>query len=251
MQVSLAETIQPLAPDSRLPRYQQLRDRLAALIADGTLRPGEALPSEAAIAADHGLAPGTVRKAIDLLEQAGLVERQQGRGTFVRRADFAHSLFRFFRHTGSDGAILKPEGRLLSRRRQRAGKTEAARLAVAPGTELLHLRRLRLAGGRPLLYERIWLEAARFAPLAELPLAEWDDLLYPLYERACGQLVARARDTLGTARADRETARMLGVEPGEVVIEIARVAFGYDDRPLEYRVSRGPAEAFSYSVEIR
>jgi GntR family transcriptional regulator len=92
-----------LQPDLRLPLYQRLRDEIAHKIARNVWRSGEPIPTEAELAATHRVAIGTVRKAIDALVADGLVERQQGRGTFVRRPRFDRSLFRFFRHLESDG----------------------------------------------------------------------------------------------------------------------------------------------------
>lgn len=84
-----------LSSDERLPLYQRLRDSLAEQIANNRWRPGEAIPTEAALSAEYGLSTGTVRKAIDLLVSDNILERQQGRGTFIRRAQFQSSLFRF------------------------------------------------------------------------------------------------------------------------------------------------------------
>src|SRR5260370_38657148 len=74
--------------DLRLPLYQRLRDTLAAAVAEGQWRPGDAIPSEADLAKRHGVAIGTVRKAVDQLLADGVLDRQQGRGTFVKRAGF-------------------------------------------------------------------------------------------------------------------------------------------------------------------
>jgi len=52
-------------PDVRLPLYQRLRDQVAQQIAHNVWRPGEAIPTEAELAASHGVAVGTVRKALD------------------------------------------------------------------------------------------------------------------------------------------------------------------------------------------
>src|SRR6516165_11607891 len=60
--------------DDRLPRYQRLRDELVALIAARHWRPGEAIPTEQALAKRYEVAVGTVRKAVDLLVAEGLLE---------------------------------------------------------------------------------------------------------------------------------------------------------------------------------
>jgi DNA-binding GntR family transcriptional regulator len=71
--------------DSETPLWQQLASILRAQIQSGELPPGRIMASEATLMQEHGLARGTVRKAIDALVQEGLVNRVQGRGTFVRR----------------------------------------------------------------------------------------------------------------------------------------------------------------------
>lgn len=71
--------------DAETPLWQQLASILRAQIQSGELPPGRIMASEATLMQEHGLARGTVRKAIDALVQEGLVNRVQGRGTFVRR----------------------------------------------------------------------------------------------------------------------------------------------------------------------
>ncbi len=71
--------------DAETPLWQQLANILRAQIESGELPPGRIMPSESTLMQEHGLARGTVRKAVDALVQEGLVNRVQGRGTFVRR----------------------------------------------------------------------------------------------------------------------------------------------------------------------
>jgi GntR family transcriptional regulator len=70
--------------DAGTPLWIQLASILRAQIQSGELRPGRIMPSETTLMQEHGLARGTVRKAIDALVDKGLVNRVQGRGTFVR-----------------------------------------------------------------------------------------------------------------------------------------------------------------------
>lgn len=69
---------------SPVPPYEQLREQLAGLISVGELRPGQRLPPVRQLAADLGLAPGTIARAYRELEQSGLVEGRGRRGTIVR-----------------------------------------------------------------------------------------------------------------------------------------------------------------------
>lgn len=237
--------------DERLPIYQRLKDALAERIQDGAWRPGDVIPAESDLAAEFGVALGTMRKAIEGLVAQGLLERRQGRGTFVRRVDFGNTLFRFFRHTGKDGRAVTPTQRLVGRRTGPAGRTAAAALGVGPDDRVLWLKRLRLVDGEPLVIDEIALPLPRFERLATLPAADFDELLYPLYERVLGVTIARATDRIAFARATAAVARPLGITAGDPVVVIERTAFGHDGEPLEWRRSHGPAERFSYDVEIR
>lgn len=66
------------------PIYWQLKERTVAMILDGTLAEGEALPSVRTVAADLQLNPITVSKSYQTLVEEGLVEKRRGLGMFVR-----------------------------------------------------------------------------------------------------------------------------------------------------------------------
>ncbi len=239
------------ATDSRLPLYQRLRDHLAAQIGAQNWRPGDLIPSEAELASSHGLSIGTVRKAIDQLVAQGLLERQQGRGTYVRRARFNSSLFRFFRFQSETGEQKISQARILHRKILPAPSAVASALRLRDGEAVINVSRLRRIDGVPLLAEEIWLEKARFAALLDIDPATFGDLLYPLYEEHCGQMVASVDEVLTVEAASRMQARLLGRTPGAPLIVIERTAFDPERRPIEWRRSRGPADRFRYHAEIR
>jgi GntR family transcriptional regulator len=237
--------------DQRLSRYQQLRDVIVARIVGGQWRAGDAIPTEAELSRDAGVAIGTVRKAIDLLVAEGVLDRVQGRGTFVRRPSLDRSLFRFFRLTDGAGRQAVPSARILGRVRAPCHPEAAQALGLKDGAPALRLDRLRLDGETPLLVEEIWLDPERFAPLLDLALTDFGDLLYPLYERLCGAVVAMADETLTASSATPAQARILGLDANAPVMVIDRIARGYDRHPVEWRRSHGAADRFRYRVEIR
>jgi DNA-binding GntR family transcriptional regulator len=67
------------------PQYRTIADELRSMIALGELQPGEALPSESALAERYQVSRGTARHALAELEGAGLIEPVHGKGRFVRR----------------------------------------------------------------------------------------------------------------------------------------------------------------------
>ena len=240
-----------LSSDERLPLYQRLRDQLAEQIASNRWRADQAIPTEAALAAEYGLSIGTVRKAIDQLVNESLLERQQGRGTFVRRPQFQSSLFRFFRFLGADGSRQVPESRILSNEALLAPADVSHALALEPGAPVIRLLRLRLLDSQPLLVEEIWLPREPFAAILAHDLNAQGPLLYPIYESLCGQVIAAADETLTAEVVSEVHARLLRVEAGSPVVVIERLARNYAGHPLEWRRSWGHARHFRYSVEIR
>lgn len=238
--------------DHRLPLYHRLRDAFAEQIAQRQWRPEESIPTEAELAKEHRVSIGTVRKAIDELVDDGVLERFQGRGTFVRRPQFNSSLFRFFRfYRGGQAENRIPASRILKREVAEPPPAVASALRLQPGTAAIHFSRLRTVDNQPLLLETIWLPMHRFAPLLKMDPREFGDLLYPLYEQHCGMAVASAEETLTAEVAAAKYARSLGVAVGSPLIVIDRLALAYDREPLEWRRSRGPADKFRYQVEIR
>ena len=135
----------------------QLRDELRQLIAEGGLSAGDQLPSEAEIAARFSVARGTVREALKLLEQGGLIEVQHGRGRFVSAiANLAviRPVTAFESVTEMlAGLGYRPINRLLSAEEMPASKAEADALGVPDGTPIVRLTRLRLHKGKALIYE--------------------------------------------------------------------------------------------------
>lgn len=244
---------QPLAPESdqRLPRYHRVREALSAEIAARRWKPEEAIPSEAEIAETHQVSIGTVRKAIDSLVVDGVLERFQGKGTFVRRPNFQSSFFRFFRFASAGEAARVPVSRILKREVTTMTVVVAAALELKAGAPAIRFSRLRLIDDRPLVLEDIWLPHDRFKALLTIDAREFGDLLYPLYEQYCGVMVASAQETLSAEAVSAKNARLLELEAGEPVIVIERVALSADRQPLEWRQSRGPASEFRYQVEIR
>ena len=238
-------------PDGRLPRYQQLRDDLVSRIAAGEWSVEEAIATEAELGQFYNVSTGTVRKAIDLLVVEGVVTRSQGKGTFIRRPRFDSSLFRFFRFKSRDGVPVRPTARVFNREVVKPDEEIRSTLGMKAAEKAIHLSRMRMIEGQAVLAEEIWLPRARFEPLAKLPLEDFEDLLYPLYERLCRQIVASATEILKVEQATTDDAALLGLKVGSPVIVVHRVASDFAGTPFEWRSTRGAATTFQYQVEIR
>jgi len=216
------------------PLYAQVKRALAERILSGVWGPGRLLPSEFQLAEEFGVSQGTVRKALDALVLEHLVERHQGRGTFVARhtSDTVH--FRFFQLYDAGGRI-HPDSRDVQIAVDAPTDRERAALDLTPENRVIRIARTRTHEGQPIIDEQISLSQARFAGLIEHDTIP--NTLYDLYQTDFGITVARVEENLRAGAASESTARRLSCEVGEPVLSIERIAFDYGGQPVEWRVS--------------
>ena len=228
------------------PLYEQVRARLIEGISAGRWRPGEAIPSEGTLARTYGVAIGTIRKAVDALVAEQVLDRQQGKGTFVTQHDESRRLFHFFHVVGDDGRKSYPEVRTLAFRRDRADAAAAEALAIARHEKVILIRNVLSLEGAPRIVDDITLPAALFPGLSEKIFLARGNTIYHLYQSRYGINVLRADERLRAVIATAEDAKVLRVEPGAPLLEIRRVALTFRDRPVELRVSRVDTSAHVY-----
>ncbi|SDC89617.1 GntR family transcriptional regulator [Cupriavidus sp. YR651] len=257
------DLLQAPSTPAGLSRYGQIAAQLQQKIVSGTWSPGKAIPAESALASEFGIALGTIRQAIAVLVQDGLLERVQGKGTFVRTGLAGASMMRFFRfrsdsdataaHTDPTqaGATVIPRSEILSCRSVRLDKGLAARFGLAAGARGLAISRRRWLDERPRLLESIWLPLPRCEALQALPVAEWGELLYPLLARQCGITVHRAVDEVTFRLLATDEAERLDLPDGHPCALVTRQAFDLQGNCVEYRLTRGDAFAFRYTADLR
>ncbi len=220
------------------PLYLQVKERLTRRLADGSLPPGVQLPTELELAAEYGVSQGTVRKALDELAAQNLVVRRQGKGTFVASHSPDRSLFQFFPLIGNNGIRRLPSSRLLSCRYRRARSAETRRLALAADATVIHIRRVRSLNTKPALAEEIVVPAVLFPDLGLPPGSDLPNTLYDLYERIYGISIASVVERVSAVAASASEASLLSLAPGAALLQIDRIAYTVDGKPVEWRVSR-------------
>jgi GntR family transcriptional regulator len=235
------------APHYR-PLYRQVYDSLVKQIAEGAWRPGESLPSEQALAAKLGVSQGTVRKALDTLTVEKLVERRQGKGTYVAEHTQERSLFRFFRLTTPDGSRAVPTSGGETVKRRAARRDELAKLRLEPGATVVEINRIRFIDGEPTILEKIILPLKLFPDIdrrSPLPNA-----LYTLYQREYGLNIVAANEELRADVARKDEARRLKIAEGAPLLHIERIAVSIEGSSVEWRVSRCNTRRLVYAVTL-
>jgi len=242
--------LQPIAaPLDTAPLYQRVADRIANRIYDGHWRPGEPIPNEFALADEFSVSQGTIRKAMSVVEEAGLVVRQQGRGTFVRKLSEERSYYHFFRLAHPQGARVTPEPDKEVVLTRKALEHEQHSFAISDKDEVVVIERLRCVDGTRATSENIVVPSGLFHGLATLP----DNLpqaLYPFYHQQYGIFVLRADEYISAIAADEQTATDLTVAVGSPTLQVNRTAFDMKNRAVEIRTSRFRADLFQYNVNL-
>ena len=229
-------------------RYGALAAALKARVVSGEWPPASALPAEQTLATEHCVALGTLRRALELLADQGLIERLHGRGTFVRAGMTGATMMRFFRFGEGTGEV--PVSHIVARQPLIAPAEVARRLGLARGDAALHLLRLRSMSGQPCVLEDIWLPLPLFEPLADSEVSAWGDLLYPLYASRCGVHIHRAVDEISFTALTAPQARHLLLPAGHPCALVTRSAYNLAGQCAEVRYTRGDAHAFNYTVTI-
>ncbi|TFL13341.1 GntR family transcriptional regulator [Pusillimonas caeni] len=229
-------TLDP-ASSSGLPLYKEVKRQIVQALSVGEWKPGDMIPSEKQLCARFGVSIGTLRKAIDELVSENILVRHQGRGTFVAVHNRGPRLFRFFNLIDSDGQRTYPQLEIVGFSKGRADRTVAAKLGIAVGTRTYRIATVRSIDGKPLLIEDITLSQALFPDLTAEKVHRRPSTLYNLYQVAYGINVVRIEEGVQACIAEGEHARRLGVEPGLPLLQVRRVAYSYNDQPVEYRVS--------------
>jgi GntR family transcriptional regulator len=234
---------------STRPLYLQLRDALAERVAAGEWKPGTAIPNEGDLAREFGVSAGTMRKALDLLEDEHLVTRRQGRGTFVNDQNSEELAVRFCNVRKPDGRRIVGRFRNVSLTEATASEMECARLQITPQDRVFRAERIRLDQERPFMVEALSIPAALFPDFAvsvgALPHVT------ELAQRY-GILLGKAEERVSVETASGEIAKTLGIAVGAPVAVLDRVVFALDDRrPVEWRIGRCHLGAGHYLAEMK
>lgn len=235
--------------DPRVPRYLQIRDELMRRICARAWTEGQALPSEDKLADEFAVSVATLRKAMGVLVNDGMVERIHGRGTFVTRAFERISMLRFVGVSLAEGNVL-PQTATLKISVCSLPAEARKNLGLAPKEKMLYLHRTRAMGRTVLLSEHIYLPHHKFAKLESYLQKNSPPLLYPTYDAICGVLISRAADELTVCPLPDLDARLLGQPKHSLGVRIERTMTDHARLPIEWRVSYVASDRFRYALEI-
>ncbi|MEO7244648.1 MAG: GntR family transcriptional regulator [Rubrivivax sp.] len=231
------------------PLYREVRRQIENAIDALEWRPGEVIPSEKNLCERYGVSMGTLRKAVDELTATGLLVRKQGVGTFVGQHSEDRYLFSFFHLVGRKGQKEYPGVAFRAFAVAAADNFAAQSLGVRAGARLFRVSNVLSLRGKVTSMDEIYLPAALFPGMTEQRLRDRTATLYQMYQDEFHVTVVRASERVRGFAASQTLAQVLQTGIGAPLLEIIRIAYTFQDRPIELRYSYVNTETCEYRPE--
>ncbi|VXB30077.1 Transcriptional regulator, GntR family [Microbacterium sp. 8M] len=226
--------------------YTQIADDLRARIASGSLRPGDAVPTEAELADRWRTSRGPIRNALAALRAEGLIETTRGRPARVveRKAtqavDVSVPFTRWARELGA-----RPGARTQELSLRRAGAEKAQALGVDPDDTIVSVTRLRFLDDRPTMLERLCYteEVGRL-----LLSVDTDAISITEFLASQGHPIVGLQHEIDAVAADEQDATLLQVPLGTPILRLSRTSRDADGRVFEASEDRYLSSIVRFTV---
>lgn len=228
--------------------WRQIQKALERDIAGGRFAPGDKLPTEAELSAAFGVNRHTVRRAVQALEAKGLVNVEQGRGSFVVEEVVSYDLTRRVRFSRN---LLRqrriPGGEILSSETVAAEGRVAQMLRLLPGAEAVRMDMVARADGKGLLVSTHYFPGERF-PGIVAAYRETGSVTRSLARFGVADYTRR--ETRITARIpSARDARLLDQARNRPILLVESVNVDTEDTPVEYALTRWASDRVEFVVK--
>ena len=214
------------------PIYTQLVRILQEQIAAGKLRPGDRLPSESQLCKHHGVSRMTVRRAINILVEQGVIITRQGQGTFIKPMQFWAATFSLgqLQNLISDERVIRIK--ILEASINLAKGRVTHKMAIKRGQRILFIRRLILSQDKPIMYHREYLIYDPSRPIVESELEVTS--LRGLFEGTGNSFIKRSLLSIEATVLKEEEAQLLKAPVATAAFNIEHLFYDFEDRPVSW-----------------
>lgn len=232
---------------ARTTKSDRVKNHLVAVI-DSGLAPHEKLPTERELADEFDISRLTVRRALDQLENEGVVYRVQGAGTFVseKRIAKAFELTSFSEDMSARGMV--PGSLSVTAETIPAGARIGYALNLSPAEPVVHLQRVRTADDAPICLENSYLPEGLVPDLAE---RLGDESLYQVLEDQFALRLERADQVIKATVLEPSTAELLHAPAFSPAFLVVRTGYDTRGRAIEFAESLYRADRYSYELSVR
>ncbi len=233
-----------------IPIYLQLANILEKRIIDGVYKVGSKIPSEGQLAADFHINRNTIRQAISVLVQKGLLEKQKGVGTFVKRTTTLHPIHRLGKMTSfvDDFEMnhVDIEDIITAKDIIKAPSGLAEKLMIETGAKIIMLERIRIADKTPFLLERQFYSYEKFSGLMEM---EIKGSMYKLLTENFNADLHHSIQTIKAVKPAKEIAQRLQISRAIPCIMLESLAYTSGDICIEILRSYYRGDRYVFTVE--
>lgn len=233
---------------SHEPAYLQLASFLRQNVATGALRPGDQLPSESQLCDRYGVSPMTVRRAINLLADQGVVVAEQGRGTFVKPVAMGAASFQLAELQTLLSDPERTNVRLLETRIVTASERIARKLAIPIGQRTIYIRRLLRMDNEPVLYHREYLIYDPTRPIVESEMEV--TALQRLFSGTGETILKRGDLSVEATILTDEESRLLCAPSPMAAFCLEHLFYDFDDKPISWGWFIGRADRLRFTTRV-
>ena len=215
------------------PLYLQIKEELQKAIEGKNYKYGEKLPSEPDLAEIYGVSRSTIREAIKVLAQEGLVMVRHGLGTFVTKSGRdvksniaeLHSITEIIAQHGWTADTVNP-----LMREEEPDEDLIERLQIKPSERIVHIERVRTADGEPVFYTVQKIAKSR---VGEAILSwDMDGSLNRFLEQNCGTFIAYTIAEILPIANSKEITEKMGIAENIPILLMDQIQYDGSDRPL-------------------
>jgi GntR family transcriptional regulator len=229
-----------------MPLYSQLYEVLRREIEEGRLPAGSQLPTEVELGRSFDVSRTTVREALRVLAERGLIEKRQGKGSFVAEAKIGEvlpSLSSFSAEMESRGFCVRT--RVLDAGTMAPPRRVSNALQLPAGCDILRVVRQRYIDEKPLVVSTSYLPR-------EISLREdFSGSLYQLLETRYGYTITSGTATVEAGVAGEHESRLLDIDPHAAVLHISWLGVTEDERPIEYSEATYRGDSYRYVIKLQ
>lgn len=235
-------------------RYAEVARKIVGDISSGRIAVGSQLPSEVELAGQYEVSRATIRSALTVVENLGLISRRRRAGTRVESAQPT---------TNYAGSVMTVSDLV-----QYAAETErhvrtisevvcddalAHRLGCRPGQRWLKVQMLRTEPGpkgRAICWTDVYLEPS-IGQAIRRKVRQAHGLICDMIEEQCGRFIVEVRQAIRAVLMPDDKARELAVAPQSAALEICRHYFDQTGDVLQITLSVHPGDRFEYGFALR
>jgi GntR family transcriptional regulator len=231
--------------------HQLLIEKLHALIRTGDFTPGSQFLTERDIAERFKTSRPTANKALSSLVSAGLLEVRRGAGTFVRESVLDYDLERLVSFTDKVRTAGKNPGTdLIEYRKLSAADAPPSviqNLRIEAGESLIYMERIRLADGKPVIYERRHVVAKLCRPMTR---TDAKGSLYACWTEKCDLTISGAEEIIHAVNATKAQAARLQIPVGTACFQITATGYVSGEIPLWHEETLYRADIYEFRNRI-